>query len=202
MPTMIQQAADETAEVLSNPPHENSAFKWIVNAGEILLVIFVTLFAVMLFKAFVVGTYEIPSESMLNTIEIGDRVAAERVSYKFREPSYGEIVTFKDPQEEKRTLIKRVIAVGGQSVDLIDGKVFIDNQELQEDYVVGQTDALINVYGESFEYPYEIPEGYIWVMGDNREASADSRYFGPISVEDVTGHAIFRYWPFNKFGGL
>jgi signal peptidase I len=170
---------------------------------EILIVIAAAVIITVLLRTFVISQYEIPSGSMEPTIEIGDRLFAEKVSYYFAEPSRGDIVTFDDPIEEGRVLIKRCIAVGGQVVDLKDGKVVVDGLALDEPYVYGKPSVpLDQMTGVRFQYPYTVPEGSIWVMGDNRTNSLDSRYFGPISEKDITGKALFRFLPFDRFGAI
>ncbi len=151
-------------------------------------------------RAFVFVPYEIPSGSMEETIMTGDMVFSEKVSYYFREPAYKDIVTFADPQVAGRTLIKRVIATEGQTVDLVDGKVVVDGVPLDEPYTDGKPSYPLDhtAPGVTLEYPITIPEGQIWVMGDNRTASQDSRYFGPVDVRDVTGRASLVYWPFSN----
>ncbi len=140
---------------------------------------------------FVMVGYYIPSGSMESTIEIGDMIFSEKVSYYFRDPEAGDIVTFEDPQVSGRILVKRVIAVEGQTVDLIDGQVVVDGVALDESYANGPSYELSD---SVITYPYTVPEGYIWVMGDNRTNSQDSRYFGAVSVKSVTGRAFFVYW--------
>lgn len=154
-------------------------------------------------RSFVVGTYEIPSGSMRDTIQIGDRVFSEKISYYSRGPLPGEVITFTDPIEEEQTLIKRVIAVGGDTVDLVDGAVYVNGQKLDEPYTLGKPSYPLDpAPGVSVEYPYTVPDGHLWVMGDNRTNSGDSRYFGAIPVSSVSGHANFIYWPLNRIGAL
>lgn len=153
-------------------------------------------------RFFVVGTYEIPSSSMEDTIQIGDRVFSEKISYYGRDPQPGEVVTFDDPLKENTTLIKRVIAVGGDVVDLQDGKVLVNGQALDEPYTQGKPSDPLDVTGVEVEFPYTVPNGYLWVMGDNRTNSADSRYFGAIPVSSVSGHANIIYWPIDHIGSL
>ncbi len=152
-------------------------------------------------RAFVFIPYEIPSGSMEETIMPGDMVFSEKVSYYFRQPEYKDIVTFADPSVAGRTLIKRVIATGGQTVDFVDGAVVVDGIALDEPYTDGKLSYPLDrtAPGVDLTYPITIPEGCLWVMGDNRTASQDSRYFGPISVESVTGRASMIYWPFSDF---
>lgn len=166
-----------------------------------LLMVAVVFAAAWLLRTFVIAPYQIPSGSMETTIMVSDKLFSEKVSYYFRSPEPGEIVTFEDPEVEGRTLIKRCIAVGGQTVDLRDGAVYVDDVRLDEPYTNGlESFPLSTAAGVTIEYPYTIPSDYIWVMGDNRTNSADSRYFGPIPVKSITGHACLIYWPLNRVG--
>ena len=168
-----------------------------------LLMLVVVFGAAFLLRMFVIAPYEIPSGSMEPTIMISDKVFSEKISYYLGDVKPGDIVTFEDPEVAGRTLIKRCIAVGGQTVDVHDGFVFIDGQQLNEPYVEGKpSEPLQPAEGVEISYPYTIPAGYIWVMGDNRTNSADSRYFGAVPASGVTGHAICVYWPLDRIGGL
>jgi signal peptidase I len=148
---------------------------------------------------FVYVPYEIPSGSMEETIMTGDMVFSEKVSYYFRTPARGDIVTFADPEVAGRTLIKRVIATGGQTVDLQNGHVVVDGVVLDEPYTNGKESYPLarTASDVTITYPYTVPQGCLWVMGDNRTASQDSRYFGPISAGSVTGRAALIYWPLS-----
>ena len=148
-------------------------------------------------RAFVAEVYEVPTGSMLQTVQLGDRLVGEKVSYRFRDPEPGEIVTFEDPEGTGETLLKRVIATEGQEVDLRDGTVYVDGEALDEPYVAGKPSDPIPSDGEGggISYPYVVPEGCVWVMGDNRTNSRDSRYFGAVPVDDVTSRALFIFWP-------
>ncbi len=134
---------------------------------------------------------------MIPTIDLKDRVLAEKLSYRFREPKVGEIVVFDDPTGQHPKLIKRIIAVGGQTVDIRYGKVYIDDEVLSEPYVHGKTTE-----PGSVPVPAEVPEGQVWLMGDNRPSSGDARYFGPQPIEGIDGRAFFTYWPPGRMGTL
>ncbi len=177
------------------------------NLGRKIFSVVTTIIVIILLswglRAFVFQAYEIPSGSMEDTIMTGDMVFSEKVSYYFGEPAYKDIVTFADPEIPSRTLIKRVIATGGQTVDLKDGDVYVDGKRLDEPYTDGKPSyPLTTAYGTSIVYPYTVPEGEIWVMGDNRTNSQDSRYFGAIPISNVTGKAAFIYWPIDSIAVL
>ena len=155
-------------------------------------------------RMFIFVPYEIPSGSMEDTILTGDMVFSEKISYYMREPEYGDIVTFMDPEVAGRTLIKRVIAVGGQEVDLRDGTVYVDGRALIEPYTDGKPSYPLYRTANNVEisFPYTVPEDEIWVMGDNRTSSQDSRYFGSVKLSSVTGRAALIYWPLSDIGFL
>ena len=171
---------------------------------ELAIMVFLVIGCYFGLRSFVVGTYEIPSSSMEDTIQVGDRVFSEKISYYSRSPEAGEIITFDDPVKADQTLIKRVIATGGQTVDLVDGAVVVDGVKLDEPYTDGKESWPLEstAPGVSVEFPYTVPKGYLWVMGDNRTNSADSRYFGAIPVTSVSGHANIIYWPIDHIGAL
>ena len=154
---------------------------------------------VLLLRFFVIGVYYVPSGSMMDTIQIGDLVLGEKVSLSFRDPEPGDVVTFESPLVPSETLVKRVVAVEGQTVELVGGSVYVDGVRLDEPYVDGQPTYSESDYDDAagVDYPYTVPDGMVWVMGDNRTNSKDSRYFGPVSVDDVTSRAILIYWPLS-----
>lgn len=153
----------------------------------------------VLIRTFLLGSYYVPTGSMIPTIKEGDYVLGELVSYHLRDPEPSEIITFTSPVDDK-ILIKRVIASAGQTIDIRDGEVWVDNVKLDEPYVHGQKTTAFTQQApgvESIVYPYTIPDNMIWVMGDNRSNSGDSRYFGPVSRSAVLGRALGVFWPFD-----
>lgn len=173
-------------------------------AIDALVIIVVAVFLTWGIRNFVMEPFMVPSGSMEDTIEIGDRVFSEKLTYRFVDIKQGDIVTFTDPADSNQTLIKRVIACEGQTVDLVDGTVYVDGVALDEPYTEGKVSNPLptTLAGVDITYPYTVPDGYIWVMGDNRTNSADSRYFGAIPQTSVSGHAFFIYWPFDHMGSL
>ena len=180
----------------ANNQEKPKVIRFLIN---LVIIVAVVLVLQWIMREFLFQAYNVPSGSMETTIQTNDMIFSEKVSYYFREPQAGDIITFEDPETPGRTLVKRVIAVGGQTVDLQDGKVVVDGVALDEEYTHGLPSSALK---SSITYPYTVPEGYLWVMGDNRTNSSDSRYFGAIKVSSVTGRACLCYWPLNDFGLL
>lgn len=172
------------------------------SALSIVIMIGVVALITVCLRIFVFVPYEIPSGSMEDTIKTGDMVFSEKITYYTRAPEYGDIVTFADPEVAGRILIKRVIATEGQVVDLIDGTVYVDGVALDEPYTGYRPSYPLyrTAKGVDVSFPYTVPDGEIWVMGDNRTSSQDSRYFGSVKLSNVTGRAAFIYWPVSNLG--
>lgn len=155
---------------------------------------------VLFLHAFVAEAFVVPTGSMLNTIQLDDRVYAEKVSYVTRTPEPGEIVLFRKPDEPDVILLKRVIATEGQTVDLVDGAVYVDGIPLDEPYTDGRPTYPLQSSADgngSITYPFVVPEGHLWLMGDNRTNSRDSRYYGAIPASSVVARAFCIYWPLS-----
>ena len=184
-------------------PHATSFFRSLV---EWVLIFVIAIAAMLVVRAFVLEPYVVPTGSMEPTIEIGDQVSAQKVTCNLgQSPAAGDIVVFRNPDgsSDHDVLVKRVIATAGQTVDLVDGRVVVDGQVLDEPYAQGESWPLASqAPGTIVSFPYTVPEGCVWVMGDNRENSADSRYFGAVEQQDLIGVAVLRYWPLNRFGLL
>lgn len=181
-------ASHSNEPVVYKPKKRKSAGKTVVILFVMIALIFGLSWAL---REFVFQAYEIPSGSMEKTIMTGDMVFAEKVTYKVSKPKAGDIATFDDPLNPGRILIKRIIATEGQTIDIKNNKLFIDNVEQKEDYVNGLPTSALR--SPTVSYPYTVPEGCIWVMGDNRTNSQDSRYFGAIPVDSVIGKALVVY---------
>ena len=178
----------------------------------------------LLLKTFVVQAFFIPSGSREPTLLVGDRVLVEKVSYRISSPDRGDVVVFEkdlgasiaDQQEEESVLqkvadsfrslfgfptgshqdfIKRVIAVGGDTVEGKDGLVFVNGEPADESYL--PEGSATSSFG-----PVEVPQGTIFVMGDNRGNSDDSRNFGPVPVDTVVGRGFLLIWPPKDFATL
>ena len=173
------------------------------------IVIGAALVVALLIKTFLLQAFFIPSSSMEPTLQVGDRVLVNKLSYDFHDVNRGDLIVFERPPNEPGDvpdLIKRVIALPGEEVEIRNGQVFIDGQLLVEPYlaegtVTGdlQTHAgCLNTEGQSCI----LPDDRVYVMGDNRGASRDSRFFGPIEETLIVGRAFLRVWPLGDIGWL
>lgn len=184
-------------------PHNGSFLRGVC---EWVVVIAVACVATFVIRSFIIEPYVVPTGSMETTIEIGDQVLAEKVTVELGQSvRAGDIVVFHNPDisSEHDVLVKRVIALGGQTVDMKDGVVYVDGEALDEPYAMGGSWPLsAQAADASVSFPYTVPDDSVWVMGDNRENSADSRYFGSVKQDSIIGVAVLRYWPLNRFGTL
>ena len=173
---------------------------------EVIILAAVALVLALGIRTFVAEPFIIPSASMSDTLKVGDRLVGEKLTYRSSSPQVGDIVTFTDPEDGSLTLIKRVIATAGQTVELVDGVVYVDGEALDEPYTDGKPSYPLPTHSSQLSsdiaYPYVVPEGCIWVMGDNRTNSQDSRYFGAIPVSSVTSKALFVFWPLEDAGTI
>ena len=160
----------------------------------ILLVSFALVFGFV--RPFVVEAFYIPSESMVPTLRVGDRVLVNKFIYRFTEPQRGDIVVFKSVEGDNEDLIKRVVGVPGDKISVRRGKLFVNGEPQKEPYVNKKFPD------RSFFAPKTVPKDHVFVMGDNRANSRDSRFFGPVPDENIEGEAFLRFWPLDRFGSL
>jgi signal peptidase I len=178
----------------SPEPAEERRVSALRNAVEWIVIIVGALLVAFLVKTFLIQAFYIPSGSMLPTLEEQDRVLVNKLSYDLHAVHRGDIVVFESPQGEGqiRDLIKRVIALPGETVEAREGQVLINGQPLQEGYLgPGISTGPLE--------PQTIPPDHYFVMGDNRGNSKDSRYFGPIPKSLIVGRAFVKVWPLNHF---
>lgn len=157
--------------------------------------VFKTVAQTFIFTAFIVYFIAqatiVQGSSMEPGLQTDQRVIIEKVSYRFATPERGDVVVLNIPDVEV-PLIKRVIAVEGETLQIINNRVYINGTELAEDY-------LDNIQQRNFG-PVTIPTGYVFVMGDNRNVSNDSRVFGAVPVSQIVGKAWVSYWPIDDAG--
>ncbi|MFQ6111514.1 MAG: signal peptidase I [Nitrospinota bacterium] len=164
--------------------------------------IIIALVLALVVRTFVVQAFKIPSGSMENTLLVGDHILVNKFIYWFRDPKRGDIVVFKFPRDESRDFIKRVIGLPGEVVEVRGRQVLIDGRPLKEPYAVYNRLGLQGMFSGREEFgPFRVPEGSLFVMGDNRDNSLDSRAWGPLKIKKVKGVAFLIYWSWNSEGG-
>lgn len=158
----------------------------------------------MIIRAFFIQAYKIPSGSMLNTLLIGDHILVNKVAYLFTKPKNGDIIVFEYPLEPEKDFIKRVIAVPGDRIKMVNKKVFLNGKPLDEGYTRYESEMVFPEYmnpRDNFE-EITIPKGYYFVMGDNRDASFDSRFWGFVPEKSIKGKALIIYWSWEFRGKI
>ena len=159
-------------------------------------------------QTFVAQPYKVQQNSMEHTLEPEQYVLVDKLTPRWADYGRGDIVVFDPPEAWSAggsgvPFIKRVIGLPGDSVELRDGKVFVNDEELEEPYIFETNGVAVSTDpspgGQSV---WQVPQGELLVFGDHRDNSADSRAFGPIDVKHVIGRAWLRYWPFDTFGVL
>ncbi|MDF2630518.1 MAG: signal peptidase [Symbiobacteriaceae bacterium] len=153
----------------------------------------VALLVALLIRSFVVQVYLVEGPSMEPTLHTFERVFVNKLVYRFRAPKPGEIIVLQDPARPQRELIKRVIAVAGETIEIRKGIVYVDGKPLKEPFINTAIKSTVDMDAQP------VPENHVFVMGDNRGMSFDSRSIGPIEVSKIDGKAFFMFWPVDKF---
>jgi signal peptidase I len=160
----------------------------------ILLVSFALVFGFV--RPFVMEAFWIPSGSMIPTLKIGDRVLVNKFIYRFTEPRRGDIIVFESVDNSNEDLIKRVVGLPGDKIAVRGGKLFVNGKPQREPYTYKK------LPDRSFFAKTTVPKDHVFVMGDNRGNSADSRVFGPLPEKNIEGEAFLRFWPPDRIGLL
>ena len=151
----------------------------------------------ILIITYVARSFYIPSESMLPTLKVNDYILVNRFVYKMALPSRGEIIVFHPPHVKdpaNTDFIKRVVALENDVVEIADGVLYLNGIPQDEPFIKEPIDA---------DFPaYRVPKGHVFVMGDNRNNSDDSRYWGPLPLENIVGKAFVIFWPVSRMGLL
>ncbi len=182
------------------------------NVEAVVIAVILALFI----RTFIVQAFKIPSGSMLPTLQIGDHILVNKFIYGVKlpylnitvipgkEPDRDAIIVFRYPEEPDKDFIKRVIAVPGDTIEIRDKNVFINNKLLDEDYAVHSDPQVIPAHVNPRDNlgPITVPEDTYFVMGDNRDNSYDSRFWGGVDAADIRGKAFIIYWSWdrNNFG--
>ena len=194
---------DDVAEPASTSTTKNQAGRAVREVVETLLLAALIFFLVRL----VVLNFRVDGESMLPNLDDGQMLLVNRNAYQFVDvggnryypfdpPERGDVIVFDPPTGSDKPYIKRIIGLAGEEVTFSDGNVFIDGDPLAEDYIEERT----RCGARSDNCDVIVPEGYVYVLGDHRNNSSDSRVFGPVPVENVVGKAWLSYWPVSDVG--
>ena len=185
-------------KVAENPPETWWQKAW-KSGFENLQIVVIALSLAIVIRALVAEPRYIPSDSMVPTLHVGDRVVVEKISYHLQPPKTGDIVVFAPPEQlqeqgftQDQAFIKRIIGLPGQTVAVKEGLVYLNDQPLVEKYIA-----------EPPQYqwgPYRVPENEYFVMGDNRNNSNDSSRWGFLPKQNIIGRAVVRFWPLERIG--
>jgi signal peptidase I len=162
---------------------------------EIVVIVAAAFANAMLVQFFLFKPFTIHQVSMQPTLMEGDRILLNRIVYHFREPRSGDVIVFHSPLSDKEDLVKRIVAVAGDTVAVHQGTLYVNGVAREEPYLLEE-----NIEGDYPETP--IPAGQVFVMGDNRNNSGDSRLFGPLERSMIIGEAFVVYWPIRHWKGL
>jgi signal peptidase I len=192
----LQPEPESTAK-----PVEKAENPWV----ETLKTIALSAFLAFGIRSFVAEARYIPSESMLPTLKINDRLIVDKISYRFANPIRGDVVVFNptaelERQKFKDAFIKRVIGLPGDRVEVKNGTVYVNGNVLSEKYINGP--PLYNWSSTELTPDGIVPAGSYLVLGDNRNNSYDSHYWGFVPKDKIVGKAIVRFWPIDRAGGL
>ena len=176
---------------------------------EAIIVVIVAVLVAVLLRTFVVQTFFIPSGSMEPTLQVGDRILVNKLSYHLHGVGRGDIVVFSRPPAENcggpevNDLVKRVVGLPGETLSLSGGDVYVDGRRLDESWLPASEQGVTRPGPSgtpySLQHAYRVPANDYFVMGDNRTDSCDSRFWGPISRSLIVGKVEMRVWPLSSF---
>ena len=168
---------------------------------ELVLTVAVAVGLAILIQALIVKPYRIPSSSMVPTLDVGDRILVQKAFFNWHDVRQGDIVVFAHPAADDECsgpdntdLVKRVIALGGQTIYSSGNTIYVDGRQLAESYLPKDDPLGPAIPRASASSPYRVPAGDFYVLGDNRAISCDSRYWGPVDGSTVVGKAVLLWW--------
>ncbi|MGB2696421.1 MAG: signal peptidase I [Candidatus Zixiibacteriota bacterium] len=171
------------------------------NVLEYVKIIALALLIAFVIRAFLISAYKIPSKSMENTLLSDDFILVNKLAYDFTDPKPGDIMVFKYPLNPEKTFIKRCIATEGQTVQIVKKVLYVDGEKVKNPKWENFTDPLVlpEEYSTRDNFgPYQVPKGQIFVLGDNRDESLDSRFWGFLEKRHIIGKPIIIYWSWQQ----
>ncbi len=163
--------------------------------------LFVAAVLAIAIRTFLLGPYKIPTGSMRPFLMEGDRIFVDKITYRFREPERGDVIVFRYPMDRKKDFVKRLVGFGGERVEIRDGQIIVNDRKLDhpvsflERFYYNRPDWSYGKVGQVIQ----IPEGHLFVLGDNSAQSSDSRNWGFVPRKDVVGRAVLIWWPPKRF---
>ena len=191
---------------------------------ELTEAIVIALVLAIIIRTFIVQAFKIPSSSMEDTLLVGDHILVSKFSYGIQVPKpaiiqvfglsipffetelkpvwgeikRGDVIVFRFPLDRTKDYIKRVIGLPGDRIEIKNKKIFINDKPWDDPYGVFKGGIEYDSMRANYFGPYTVPEGYVFVMGDNRDRSYDSRFWGPVPIKDIKGRAFLIYWSWNS----
>ena len=185
---------------------ERETSTWREYAEALVMAVLLALFI----RTFVVQAFKIPSGSMLPTLQIGDHLLVNKFIYglripfvgkrilDFREPEREDVVVFIYPQDRSKDFIKRIMALPGERVEIRNKQVYIDGERVSDEFGIYDPPGGGSLRNPRDNHPpFVVPEGHVFVLGDNRDHSHDSRFWGPVPIDDILGKAFILYWSWD-----
>ncbi len=166
-------------------------YRWVRDVLETFVIAFVL---ALLVRTYVIGSFQVVGDSMKPTLLDGEWVFIWRVAYLRAAPDRGDVIVFRYPLDPDRDFVKRVIALPGEEIEIRGGQIYIDGRFFTEPAQITTDRSTLP--------PTTVPEGHVFVLGDNRRLSEDSRYFGSVPLDNIKGEVFLIYWPPGHIGWL
>ena len=185
--------------------------RWQTILKEYSEALIIALILALIIRTFIIQAFKIPSGSMLETLQIGDRLFVTKFAYDIKapftdwsilslqDPERGDVIVFRYPEDNSKDFIKRVIGVGGDTIEIRNKKIFLNGLPYQDNHGVYVDDFILpgSIQPRDNFGPFTVPKGTVFAMGDNRDQSYDSRFWGVVDLKDVLGKAFMLYWSWN-----
>jgi signal peptidase I len=185
--------SDALGEGTPTPGGRTGGNRSMAGARDLIGTLLVAVILALLVRTFVIESFVVEGVSMEPTFLNGEHVLVDKTAFWLSPPKTGEIIVFKPPiQDPTEDYIKRVIATAGETVGIRNGNVYVDGHELQQPY--------IEYWDPTSFHTVRVPKGDVFVLGDNRPDSYDSRYFGPVPIPSIAGQVVFAFWPLSRLG--
>jgi signal peptidase I len=178
-----------------------AGFKWRASIKYIIIDILLAALLSFFLINNIISAYKIEGNSMIPVLHDQERIIISKLAIKEANLKRFDIVVFYRPDEPEKTLIKRIIGLPSEIVEMRHGDIYINDKLLGQPFLLNEASVPYNIPDGNFP-PLLIPRGHYFILGDNRQSSKDSRFFGTVPQKYIAGKAIFRYWPIDRFGKI